>query len=251
MQKDSLFNYLLRQGDNSLILGQRIAEWCGHGPVLEEDIALTNTALDYIGQATLWLEYAAKVEGSVKDADHLAFLRDVFDFKNCIITETPNGDYAYTIARQFIYSAYQVELLNVLLNSSDEQIKGIAAKSIKEARYHLKHSRDWVLRMGDGTEESHNRIQKALHDIWAYTGELFEDDDVEIELHAAGIIPLNQSLYANWIEVVKDTLEEATLELPASEYMQSGGRTGKHSEHLGHILSEMQFLQRAYPGSKW
>jgi ring-1,2-phenylacetyl-CoA epoxidase subunit PaaC len=249
--QQSVFIYLQRQGDNALILGQRLSEWCGHGPVLEEDIALTNTALDLIGQATLWLDYAAKVENAGKDADQLAFLRDVYEFKNCILVELPNGDYAFTIARQFLFSAYQVALLEELVKSNDEQLKGIAAKSLKEARYHLKHSRDWVLRMGDGTEESHDRIQKAFHDIWQYTGELFSDDAVERDLHAMGMIPLNESLHSSWLELVKATLAEATLDMPTAEWMQEGGRNGRHGEHLGHLLSEMQFLQRAYPGAKW
>lgn len=249
--QDLLYKYLLRLGDNSLILAQRLSEWCGHGPALEEDIALTNIALDLIGQSTQFLEYAGSLSPEKKTADELAFLRDAPEFFNTILVELPNGDYAFTIARQFIFSAYLDLLYKELMNSSDEQLRAIAAKSSKELGYHYKHSRDWIVRLGDGTEESHDKIQAAIDEIWTYSGELFEDDAAEQELHDLGIACLNSSLYAEWKSRVEDCFAEATLALPEEQWMQKGGRDGKHSEHLGFILSDMQFLQRAYPGNKW
>lgn len=251
MSSPALYQYLLRLGDNSLILGQRLSEWCGHGPVLEEDIALTNIALDLIGQATQILDYAAEVGGEGKTADDIAFLRDAWDFKNVILVELNNGDFAVTMARQFFFSAYQDIMYEALESSADERLKAIAQKSSKELGYHYKHSREWMLRLGDGTEESHQRVQHAINELWEYTGEMFEDDEIEKTLADAGVITLNADLKAEWTQRVESTLKEATLEIPQGEWMHSGGRSGKHSEHLGHILSEMQFLQRAYPGNKW
>lgn len=249
--QESLYKYLLRLGDNSLILSQRLSEWCGHGPALEEDIALTNIALDLIGQSTQFLEYAGSLGTEKKTADELAFLRDAPEFRNTILVELPNGDYAFTIARQFIFSAYLDLLYKELMHSSDEQVRAIAAKSSKELGYHYKHSRDWIVRLGDGTEESHNRIQAALDEIWTYSGELFEDDAIEQELHDLGIACLNSGLYEEWKSRIEDCFKEATLSIPEDQWMQTGGRNGKHSEHLGFILSDMQFLQRAYPGNQW
>jgi ring-1,2-phenylacetyl-CoA epoxidase subunit PaaC len=251
MIQQALYTYLLRLGDDALVLGQRLSEWCGHGPVLEEDIALTNTALDYIGQATFILDHAGLTEGKGRDADAIAFLRDANEFRNHLLCELPNGDYAFTIARQLFFSTWQKLLWKELTGSTDGQLKGIAGRSVKEAGYHFKHSRDWTLRMGDGTEESHRRMQAAFDSLWEYTGELFEDDDNEQVLSAAGIAPLNASLYPEWISEIRGAAEESGITLPQSEWMQTGGRQGRHTEHLGHLLSELQFLQRAYPGAKW
>jgi ring-1,2-phenylacetyl-CoA epoxidase subunit PaaC len=241
----------LHLADNNLILGQRLSEWCGHGPVLEEDIALSNMALDYIGQATLLFKHVAENSGDAKTEDDLAFLRDAWDYKNFLALELPNGDYAFTIARQYLYSEWYNLYLTELSKSSNIFLQEFALKSVKEVRYHLQHGRDWVLRMGDGTEESHGRIQKAINEIWNYTGEWFIPNANDTELSATGIFPNVESLHQTWMENVQATLNEATLQMPVSGWMHKGGREGKHSEHLGHLLSEMQFLQRAYPNSKW
>jgi len=241
----------LHLADNNLILGQRLSEWCGHGPVLEEDIALSNMALDYIGQATLLFKHVAESSGDTKTEDDWAFLRDAWDYKNFLALELPNGDYAFTIARQYLYSEWYNLYLTELSKSSNTFLQEFALKSVKEVRYHLQHGRDWVLRMGDGTEESHARIQKAVNDIWNYTGEWFIPNANDTELSASGICPNVENLHQSWMEKVQATLNEATLQMPVSGWMHKGGREGKHTEHLGHLLSEMQFLQRTYPNSKW
>jgi ring-1,2-phenylacetyl-CoA epoxidase subunit PaaC len=251
MDNHQLHTYLVRLGDDALILGQRLSEWCGHGPVLEEDIALSNIALDYIGQATFLLDYAGISENKGRDGDALAFLRDANEFRNHLLCELPNGDYAFTIARQLFFSTWQKLLWKELTGSTDMQLKGIAAKSVKEAGYHFKHSRDWSIRMGDGTEESHRRIQTAFNSLWEYTGELFEDDEIEQSLASEGVVPLHSSLYSEWILEIRAVADEGGISLPQSDWMQTGGRKCLHTEHLGHLLSEMQFLQRAYPGAKW
>lgn len=249
--KNSLFEYVLRLGDDSLILGQRLSEWCGHGPILEEDIAMTNIALDLIGQATSFLEYAAKVEGEGRSADDLAFLRFDRDYKNLLLVEQENGDYGKTIMRQFFFDAYRKLLFERLVNSADEQIAAIAAKSLKETKYHLKHSSEWVIRLGDGTEESHERIQDSLNELWRYTGELFYADEVDAELTSQGIIPDLTGIKQEWEHYVNAILDEATLTVPDNNWQFDGGRVGKHSEHLGHLLSVMQYMQRAYPNMEW
>lgn len=241
----------LHLADNNLILGQRLSEWCGHGPVLEEDIALSNMALDYIGQATLLFKHLAEASGDTKTEDDWAFLRDAWDYKNFLALELPNGDYAFTIARQYLYSEWYNLYLTELSKSSNTFLQEFALKSVKEVRYHLQHGRDWVLRMGDGTEESHARIQKAVNNIWSYTGEWFIPNTNDTDLSAMGICPNVESLHQIWMENVQATLNEATLQMPVSGWMHKGGREGKHTEHLGHLLSEMQFLQRTYPNSKW
>jgi ring-1,2-phenylacetyl-CoA epoxidase subunit PaaC len=241
----------LHLADNSLILGQRLSEWCGHGPVLEEDIALSNMALDYIGQATLLFKHLAEASGDTKTEDDWAFLRDAWDYKNFLALELPNGDYALTIARQYLYSEWYNLYLIELSKSSNTFLQEFALKSVKEVRYHLQHGRDWVLRMGDGTEESHARIQKAVNNIWSYTGEWFIPNANDTDLSATGICPNVENLHQTWMENVQATLNEATLQMPVSGWMHKGGRDGKHTEHLGHLLSEMQFLQRTYPNSKW
>ncbi len=237
-------NVALHLGDNALILGHRISEWCGHGPVLEQDIAMTNIALDLIGQAKMYLDYAAELEGKGNDHDHLAYKRDVLDFKNLLIAEIPNGDFADTIARQFCFDQWHFLLLQELSNSDDPRLKEIAQKSLKEVTYHKRWSSEWVVRLGDGTEESKEKIQRAIDDIWYYTGEAFIPAEYE-----KGILPEN--LNDAWMQSVKAVLEEATLEMPTDEWMQDGGKTGVHTEHLGFILAEMQFLPRAYPDATW
>ncbi len=246
-----LFNYLLRLGDDSLILGHRMSEWCGHGPILEEDIAMTNISLDLIGQATSILDYAAKVEDAGRDEDSLAFLRFDKDYKNLLLVEQPNGDFGMTFMRQFLFDAYRRLLFEALQKSSDQQLAAIAEKSLKETKYHFKHSAEWVIRLGDGTEESHARIQESLDSLWRYTAELFYQDETEQELIAAGILPALSSLKAEWESTVREVLEIATLKIPENGWEQMGGRNGFHSEHLGYLLAEMQYLQRAYPGAKW
>lgn len=246
-----LFEYVLRIGDDALILGHRLSEWCGHGPILEEDIALTNISLDLIGQATSLLEYAGKLEDKGRSADNLAFLRFDKDYRNLLLVEQPNGDFGMTIMRQFLFDAYQVPLFEALSNSKDPHLSAIAEKSLKESKYHLKHSSEWVIRLGDGTVESKERIQTSLDELWRYTGELFWEDDVDQALKAEGIIPEASELNARWNKIVEDVLNEATLEIPQTEWQFDGGRRGLHSEHLGYILTELQFMQRAYPNMEW
>ena len=255
----ALFQYLLRLGDTDLILAQRLGEWIGHGPVLEEDIALANVGLDLLGQARLWLGYAGEVEARVggkgRSEDELAFLRDGGAFRNLQLAEQPNGDYAVTTARQFYFDHAHALLLRGLASSRDERIAAIAVKAEKEVRYHVERSSDWVVRLGDGTEESHGRMQRALDDLWPYTGEMFQGDGIDAALAAEGIAPDPATFREAWLAKVREVLAEATLTLPAGEWMHGGrgrgGKQGVHTEHLGHLLAEMQFLQRAYPGAQW
>jgi len=251
VDRAALVEFLLRIGDNSLILGHRVSEWCGRGPALEEDIALANTALDLIGQTQLWLALAGEVEGKGRSADDLAYLRDGYEFRNILLVERPNGDFGKTLMRQFLFDAWHYLLLKSLKGSTDRRIAEIAEKAFKEVSYHLDRSRDLVIRLGDGTAESHRRMQEALDDLWAFTGEMFVDDAVDATLTQAGVTPSLQSLKVGWDEIVSDTFTEATLKRPADGYMHKGGRRGVHTEHLGYLLAEMQFLQRAYPGAAW
>ncbi len=248
---DPRVEFLLRLGDNALVLSHRLSEWCGHGPVLEEDLALTNVALDLIGHAQFWLGYAGELEGRGRDADALAYRRDVWDFRNVLLVEQPNGDYAQTMARQFYFDAWHVLQLSALTGSSDPRIAEIAAKALKEVRYHLDRSAMWVVTLGDGTEESHERMQRAIDDLWSYTGELFEVDAVESSLIAGGVAPDLAKLIEPWRTTVGETLRQATLEMPQAAWMHTGGKKGVHSEGLGYILADMQFLQRAYPEASW
>ncbi len=250
--QDALLQFLLRMGDNTLILGHRVGEWCGHAPVLEEDIALANTALDLIGQTQMWLGLAGEVEGQGRTADNLAFLRDVWDFRNLLLVEQPNGDFGQTILRQFLFDAWHVEMLTHLTDSSDERIAAIAAKSVKEATYHVERSGDTVIGLGDGTEESRGRMQAALDKLWPYVAEMFEADDVDAAMAQARIAPDPETLRAPVSGRMESVLSEATLTIPETRYAQLGGKTGaRHSEHLGHLLAQMQWLQRAYPGATW
>ena len=244
--------WLLRAGDNALVLSQRLSEWCGKGPALEEDMALTNISLDLIGQATLWLSLAARIEEKGRDEDQLAFLRDAQDFRNLLLVEQPNGDYADTLMRQLYFDLWHLLWLESLTNASDPDIAQIAEKSIKEVAYHLRRSSDLVIRLGDGTDESHARLQRAADQLWMYAGEAFIDDALDERIAERGIAPLPGSLRDRWLEKLAHLFDEATLRLPSADaWMQRGGKQGRHTEHLGYLLAEMQFLQRAYPGAQW
>ncbi len=247
----AFFEWLLRMGDNTLILGHRVSEWCGHSPVLEEDIALANVALDLIGQTQFWLGLAGEVEGKGRTADNLAYLRDAAAFRNVLLVERPNGDFGKTLMRQFLFDAYHLEMLRALMSSSDPRVVEIAGKALKEVSYHFERSADLVIRLGDGTEESHRRMQKALDDLWPYTAEMFLDDSADEAVAAAGIAPLPSALKAAWDGSISEVLAEATLVRPEGSYQHKGGKRGIHTEHLGYILADMQFLQRAYPNSVW
>ena len=249
---EALFQFLLRMGDNTLILGHRVSEWCGHAPVLEEDIALANTALDLIGQTQFWLGLAGEVEGQGRSADDLAFLRDAWDFRNLLLVELPNGDFGQTLMRQFLFDAFQSVLLGRLMTSSDARVAEIAAKASKEVAYHVERSADTVVGLGDGTDESHARMQAALDYLWPYVGEMFLGDAVDAAMAEVGIAPDPASLRADFDALVERVLSEATLDIPKGGFAHRGGRTGTmHTEHLGHLLATMQWLQRAYPGASW
>ena len=252
MEKDLLFQYLLRLGDNTLVLGHRVSEWCGHAPVLEEDIALANTALDLIGQTQMWLGLAGEVEGEGRSADELAMLRDVWDFRNVLLVEQPNGDFGQTILRQCLFDLWHDLMLTELQKSTDSRIAAIAEKASKEARYHLERSSDTVIRLGDGTAESHKRMQAALNLLWPYVGEFFEQDDIDKAAIDAGIGPDPAVIEKAYQAALDGILAGATLVTPKDGFAHKGGRTGfRHSEHLGHLLTQMQWLQRAYPGAAW
>lgn len=247
-----LFEFLLRQGDNVLVLGHRTSEWCGTAPALEEDIALANTALDLIGQTKLWLDYAAEVEGEGRSANDLAFLRDAYDFRNVLMLETPNEDFGRTLMRQFLFDAFQVHWLTALTDSKDSRISEIALKSVKEAQYHLERSRDTVVALGDGTDLSNAKMQAALDYLWPYSREIMLVDDVDKAMNKEGIAPLPSEILAPWMAIVSATMRDAHLIIPDSDFVHKGGRTGKrHTEHLGHMLATMQVLQRSYPGATW
>ena len=252
MSNAALFETLLRLGDNTLVLGHRVSEWCGKAPVLEEDIALANTALDLIGQTQMWLGYAAEVEGKGRRADDLAMLRDVWDFRNILMVERPNLDFGHTMMRQYLFDAYHRTLLAGLSASTDPRIAEIAAKAVKEATYHLERSAETVIALGDGTPVSHAKMQGALTLLWPYTGEMFESDAVDAQMAAQGITPDPTSLRAGWLAQVQATMADATLRIPDDNFAHKGGRTGaRHTEHLGHMLTQMQWLQRAYPDATW
>lgn len=239
-------------GDNTLVLGHRMSEWCGIAPVLEEDIALANTALDLIGQTQLWLGLAAEVEDAGRDADALAFKRDVWEFRNLLLVEQPNGDFGRTMMRQFLFDAWHLAHLTALMESSDERIAAIAEKSVKEVTYHLERSTDTVIGLGDGTEESHRRMQDALDRLWPYVGEMFIADEVDSTLRDKGIVPDPADLRAGYDKLVNDVFTAATLTRPEDDFAHKGGKNGaRHSEHLGHMLTQMQWLQRAYPDATW
>lgn len=246
MKSNSLIDFSLHLADNALILGQRNAEWCGHGPVLEQDIAITNISLDLIGQARSLYQFAAQLKSDGSTEDSLAYLRTEREFKNCLLVEQPNGDWAQTMLRQFLFSSYQYYLYQYLQNNKEETLAAIAEKSLKEVSYHLRWSSEWIIRLGDGTEESHSRMLKALEELWRYTGELFIASPYENDLGIA-----ISSLKHDWSKKVNTVFEEATLKTPENVFMQTGGKTGNHTEHLGFILTELQYIQRVYPGCEW
>lgn len=249
--QQALIDYLLRLGDNALILGQRLGEWCGHGPVLEQDIALSNMSLDHLGQARYLLTLAGEKEGKGRTEDDIAFLRDGWDFRNCLLVEQPNGDFAMTIARSFFYDAYNLPNFEALLNSKEKGLADIADKALKEVRYHFKYSSEWVLRLGDGTEESHRRMQDAIDQLWQYTGELTTPNEVDNMMAEEGIAPDLSKIKPRWDDLVLPIIKAAGLSIPENIYMQKGGKEGVHTEYLGHILTDLQFMQRAYPNSEW
>lgn len=249
--ENTLIDYTLHLADNSLILGQRNAEWCGHGPVLEQDIAITNITLDLIGQARNFYQYAAALIGNGASEDSLAYLRTEREFKNCLLVEQPIGDWAQTILRQFLFSQYQHLLYQQMQYSKNEQLAAIASKALKETTYHLRWSSEWVIRLGDGTEESHQRMLKAIDELWRYTGELFEPAGYEQQAAAGGMGVDVSGLKEPWKNKVGEVFSEATLPVPQNVFMIKGGKEGIHTEHLGYILAEMQYLQRTYPGAEW
>jgi ring-1,2-phenylacetyl-CoA epoxidase subunit PaaC len=266
--------YTLQLADNALIIGHRLSEWCGHGPILEQDIALTNTALDHLGSARSLYQYASELfntmpaeekqgvftsvalqgminEGTSLDEDDMAYLRDSWDFRNVLLVEQPNIDWAYTVVRSLFYDTFNFLLFSELQNSKDESLAAVAEKALKEVTYHMRWSSEWVIRLGDGTEESRQKAQTAVDELWMYTGELFIASEVDKAMHQAGITPDLQSLKPMWMQKIAAILDEATLKMPAEGWMQQGGKEGRHSEHLGYILAEMQYMQRTYPGMKW
>ncbi len=249
--ENKLYTYTLILADNNLILGQRMGEWCGHGPVLEQDIAMTNIALDLIGQSRMLYQYGAEQKGHGATEDSLAFIRQPREYLNCQLVEQPNLNFGHTIMRQFLFDAFNYYNYEALKESADETIAAIAAKSFKEVSYHLRFSSEWVIRLGDGTEVSRNKMQTALDDLWKFTGELYTPTDLELSLGEAGVAPDFAEIERKWKKKVNDTLQEATLQIPESNYMQTGGKTGVHTEHLGFILTELQYMQRTYPNLQW
>ena len=243
--------YTLRRADDALILGHRLSEWCGHAPMLEEDMALANMGLDLLGQARELYSYAARVEGNGNDEDKFAYLRDVRQYRNLLLVEQPNGDFARTMVRQFFYAVFADLYWRAMVKSQDATLAAIAAKSEKESAYHVRHSSEWMVRLGDGTEESHARAQTAIDDLWGFTGEMFETDEAERALIDADIAVDPATLRPSWLKTISEIVSQATLTLPTSGWMQQGGRNGRHSEHLGHLLSELQSMQRTFPGATW
>lgn len=244
-------DYVIRLGDNSLILGHRLSEWCGHAPLLEEEMALMNIALDLIGQSRLLLGYAGKLEGEGRGEDRLAYFRDAQEWRNLLMLELPNGDFARTMARQFLFDHFHFHQFSALAGSKDADLAAIAAKCLPEIRYHCRHSADWVLRLGDGTEESHQRLQTAFDELWGYMPEFFAMDDLDTRMSDAGIGADLAALKPAWDDQIDAILRQATIARPEQSWTVNGSREGKHSEHLGYLLAEMQFLQRAYPGATW
>ena len=246
-----LFEFVLRLGDDRLVLGHRLSEWTGHGPILEEDIATANIALDLIGHAASLLRLAGTVEGKSRDEDALAYLRDGVQYRNCLLVEQPKGDFGDTMVRQFLFDAHSVLVWDALAKCGHAELAAIAAKSLKESKYHVRHSSEWVVRLGDGTAESHDRAQASLERLWRFTGELFDQDDVDARVKADGMAVDMAGIRSRWDAMVNDVLARATLTRPADGPMQRGGRRGRHTEHLGHLLATMQSVARAHPGASW
>jgi ring-1,2-phenylacetyl-CoA epoxidase subunit PaaC len=249
--QEARLDYLLQLADTGLILGQRLGEWVGHAPALEEDLGLANTALDLIGQARLFLTYAGELEGRGRTEDQLAFLREQGEYRNAALVELPNGDFGHTIVRQVLIDAYQLELYERLRHSNDERLAAICAKALKETRYHLRYSGGWLIRLGDGTPESHARVQRSVAQLWPYTRELFDEQEADQALVAAGIAVPLVDIRQQWLLRLDEILREATLQRPQDSPFRWFGRRGQHTEHFGYILAEMQYLQRAYPGAQW
>jgi len=250
-QKKALLNYCIALGDDSLTLGHRLSEWCRNGPFLEEDLALTNVSLDFIGRARMLYGYAAEIEGQGRSEDDIAYLRDCREYRNFLINELPNGDFAFTMARQLMIDTFDVGFYEALTQSADEMLAAIAAKAIKESRYHLRRSEDWIKRLGDGTDESHERTQTAFDQLWGYAAEMFEMANDEQQLVDAGIAVDRSALKADWTSTMHSVLKQATLDIPAQDWAIGGGREGNHTEHLGYLLAELQYMQRTYPGQQW
>ena len=251
MTDPAFYAYLLRLADDRLVLGHRLSEWCGHGPILEEDIALANIALDLIGEATLLLKLAGVTEGKARTEDALAYFRDATEYRNALIVELPKGDFGFTIVRQLLFSVFSLLQMDALTRSANLELAGIAGKAVKEARYHVRHSAQWVVTLGDGTDESHTRAQNAVDALWRYTGELFMTDTTDHEAAATGLGVDASTLAEPWRAQIDDILRRATLDVPPASYMQRGGRDGRHTEHLGHLLSDMQIVARSHPGAAW
>jgi len=250
--KEDLFELLLRLADDHLILGHRVSEWCGHAPMLEEDLALPNIALDLIGQARALYTYAGEIEGRGRDEDQLAYLRLEREYRNVLLVERPNSDFAHTIARQLFFSVYMQAWWREAVGSADETLAAIAAKALKEADYHVRHAAEWTIRLGDGTQESSRRMAAAVDALWPYTGELFETDSVTDALAGAGVAPDPAMLKAGWERAIADVFTEATLDMPDLQaWQQTGGRRGRHGEEMGYLLADLQYIQRAYPGMTW
>jgi ring-1,2-phenylacetyl-CoA epoxidase subunit PaaC len=246
-----LFEFALRLGDNALVLGQRVAGWTGHAPIVEEDLALTNVALDLIGQARMWLSLAGEIEGRGRDEDALAYFRDAHEFRNVLLVERPNGNFADTIVRGFLFDVWHHGALGRLAHSRDERVAAIATKASREVAYHVRRGGAWVVRLGDGTQHSHALMQAAVDELWPYTGELFRSDEIDRALAARGIGVELETLREPWLAVVRDTFAEATLAVPDDGWMHAGGRSGRHTEQLGYLLAEMQSVRRAVPGERW
>lgn len=251
IDKADIASYAIRWGDDALILSHRLAEWCADAPELEEDMALMNLALDLVGQARTLYTYAGELEGRGRDEDAIAFTREEREYKNALLVEQPNEDFAYAVTRQFLYDAFSLPFYQALASSKDATLAALGEKAAKEVRYHVKHSADWVVRLGDGTDESHRRMQTAIDELWTYTGELFVNDDLDRRMIAAGIGVDLTALKDSWNETVNTVLKEATLVRPADGWMATGGREGRHSEYMGYLLADLQYMQRAYPNMKW
>ncbi len=249
--KELVYQYTLQLADTSFILAHRLSQWCGHGPILEQDMAMSNIALDLIGETRSLYQYAAELEGKGRSEDDLAFLRPAVEYRNPLLVEMPNGNFADTVMRQFLFDTYHYYLLQQLKHRADDRLAAIAEKSFKEVSYHIKWSSEWVIRLGDGTEESRTKIEMALHTLYQYTGELFEMTATEKKLFEAGIAPDHDLVINQWNEHVGKVLEQATLRIPQNVFMQKGGKLGRHSEELGYILAELQYMQRTYPGQQW
>jgi ring-1,2-phenylacetyl-CoA epoxidase subunit PaaC len=250
-ERDQLLTFVLRMADDNLVLGHRLSEWCGHAPMLEEDLAMPNMALDLIGQARSLYQYAAEIEGEGRTEDDFAYLRREREYLNCLLVERPNGDFAHTMLRQFWFAAYLHPLWDAMQNSADETLAGIAGKAVKEVAYHIRHAGEWVVRLGDGTEESATRMKAAVETLSPYLDELFESDEVTEAMAEAGVAPDPAALRPAFDRVVLPVFAEAGLDMPEAQWPQSGGRQGRHGEHMGYLLAELQHMQRTYPGAVW